>query len=1174
MTLYLGKQQVAMTMNHVDESAVAQKVDKVTTPNIVYGTDSNGDQTTYNKNSFGQVDDVQVNGTSVINNKVASITLGTMANENTTNYYTKTELNGKLNSAMHFKGTKARVADLPSSGQEVGDMWNVQSTGANYAWDGSSWDKLSENIDLSGLQPNLTSSNAGTGISITGSGSNVVISNTQTSAEWGNITGTLSNQTDLQNALNDKQNESTAVNYDNITNCITYIPQDIKLELNNDGKLKLKSGSKVYISTNGTFNAVTISGDKTGGGSLWTTAHNRELFVVVNADNNNIATIPVEQTYSQDTAPTTFLAGYGGWFDTANNIVKYTIDGGTTWRVCSLPICIGRPGETNVGWNGYLDQVFNGFGYIGSTVFALPGVKGLIPNGRNTDGSLKNKEYVTSTVVTRTFTTQTYESCIGFRGIGFGTSNIIDTSYNEKENFVYTGVNKWDCGLIGTCTLTSGKISNWNPKTAFHAVDYNDFSDLKDDVEANTNTLGYKQDEATAVNYDNITNCITEIPQDIKLEINSNGIAVLKAGSKVYVPNGFTGTTPKFDVVVVGIDTELPTNWQVGSSTTGFIYWRANESTQYYIPLDRCTSGTTVPTATNTQVWYDTTNNLIKRYYNGSLDNSDLSLPIAIVTVTSSGTITSIDQVFNGFGYMGNTIYMLPGVKGLLANGFNEDGSLKNYTWTNSSVKIKNIKSSEKDHKYITTNFVASIIGTIYDQISSDTQPTVPTTSFWYIPKDNLNARVLSDGTANIPYTETAIGRISLDSTGKVLSLTPNTVFHAVDYNDVYIKTDVDNKLATKANTDMDNLTNTGQNIANWSSNVTNCITEIPQNIKLEINSNGKAVLKAGSKVYVPNGFTGTTPKFDVFTVDRDVTYNFQSSQNGKYLLANHNNGQNAGWSKANLAGSGTSTESNASFYYRTDDNKVYYLNDSSGSIYTLPLAIVNLTNGVATIDQVFNGFGYIGSTVFALPGVKGLIPNGRNTDGTLKNIEISFSKVVTLTNNVVYSGDIAITLDYFDLAQGNIYNEKDNRNYLSDGVTPFNRCIAGKFVKGTNGVITSLTPKTAFRALDYNDSSTISGWSMPSSRYIDLTLGATGSTYTAPANGWVLVGKQTNGTSLQNIYIKINGFPCGICWTSGGYNAFVYAPVCKGQIFGVNYTAGGETQVFRFVYAVGEGEQ
>lgn len=47
---------------------------------------------------------------------------------------------------------------------------------------------------------------AGTGISIDeDSDENLVISNTQTSAEWGNITGTLSDQTDLQNALNAKQ---------------------------------------------------------------------------------------------------------------------------------------------------------------------------------------------------------------------------------------------------------------------------------------------------------------------------------------------------------------------------------------------------------------------------------------------------------------------------------------------------------------------------------------------------------------------------------------------------------------------------------------------------------------------------------------------------------------------------------------------------------------------------------------------------------------------------------------------------------------------------------------------------------------------------------------------------------------------------------------------------------
>lgn len=48
---------------------------------------------------------------------------------------------------------------------------------------------------------------AGSGISI----SNNVISSTQTSAEWGNITGTLSDQTDLNNVLSTKANVATTL---------------------------------------------------------------------------------------------------------------------------------------------------------------------------------------------------------------------------------------------------------------------------------------------------------------------------------------------------------------------------------------------------------------------------------------------------------------------------------------------------------------------------------------------------------------------------------------------------------------------------------------------------------------------------------------------------------------------------------------------------------------------------------------------------------------------------------------------------------------------------------------------------------------------------------------------------------------------------------------------------
>ena len=62
--------------------------------------------------------------------------------------YTKSEIDGKLSGGMHFKGTVPTYDELPNN-PEVGDMYNVLDTGANYAWNGTMWDKLSENIDLS-----------------------------------------------------------------------------------------------------------------------------------------------------------------------------------------------------------------------------------------------------------------------------------------------------------------------------------------------------------------------------------------------------------------------------------------------------------------------------------------------------------------------------------------------------------------------------------------------------------------------------------------------------------------------------------------------------------------------------------------------------------------------------------------------------------------------------------------------------------------------------------------------------------------------------------------------------------------------------------------------------------------------------------------------------------------
>lgn len=56
-------------------NALNGKVDETSTANQVYGTDNNGDQTTYNITDFGAVDDVKVNNVSVVTSKIANIDL-------------------------------------------------------------------------------------------------------------------------------------------------------------------------------------------------------------------------------------------------------------------------------------------------------------------------------------------------------------------------------------------------------------------------------------------------------------------------------------------------------------------------------------------------------------------------------------------------------------------------------------------------------------------------------------------------------------------------------------------------------------------------------------------------------------------------------------------------------------------------------------------------------------------------------------------------------------------------------------------------------------------------------------------------------------------------------------------------------------------------------------------
>ena len=94
------------------------------------------------------------------------------------------------------------------------------------------------------------------------------------------------------------------------------------------------------------------------------------------------------------------------------------------------------------------------------------------------------------------------------------------------------------------------------------------------------------------------------------------------------------------------------------------------------------------------------------------------------------------------------------------------------------------------------------------------------------------------------------------------------------------------------------------------------------------------------------------------------------------------------------------------------------------------------------------------------------------------------------------------------------------------------------------------------------------------SDRYVDLELKASGTTYTAPANGWVNILKLSNGVGqymtllnkTKDIFVRSNNTSAAVDQSG------LLIPVNKNDIYRVDYSYSGTTNKFKFVYAQGNG--
>lgn len=97
-----------------------------------------------------------------------------------------------LTTVYQYKGSVATYADLPTTGQKVGDVWNIETAdpdhgikaGDNVAWDGAQWDTLGGNHDLSGYAQ-LNSANTFTALNTFRA--NIAVSNGSAAGSQGQV---------------------------------------------------------------------------------------------------------------------------------------------------------------------------------------------------------------------------------------------------------------------------------------------------------------------------------------------------------------------------------------------------------------------------------------------------------------------------------------------------------------------------------------------------------------------------------------------------------------------------------------------------------------------------------------------------------------------------------------------------------------------------------------------------------------------------------------------------------------------------------------------------------------------------------------------------------------------------------------------------------------------------
>ena len=417
---------------------------------------------------------------------------------------------------------------------------------------------------------------------------------------------------------------------------------------------------------------------------------------------------------------------------------------------------------------------------------------------------------------------------------------------------------------------------------------------------------------------------------------------------------------------------------------------------------------------------------------------------------------------------------------------------------------------------------------------------------------------------------------------------------------------------ADTANNNLSNLTAEGEKHFLNKNQISNCILEVPQRIKLEF-LNGVLTLKAGSELLQPDGLEddGITWKFKYKTIESDMVFPGISSTNeytgSAFIYARYNTTVSNGYqldyfvpASPVIGATAPASPFDYQIFYNTAENKLYmwYQNTWRSDLdIAFPIGDMTIgTSGITSLDNVYNTVSGLANSLMVKEGVKLLMPNGLNADGTLNNIEYIVPHTMFEVINFGTSGHreymLTISSDgvidnlwreyYFYQTEAPVvesavgtavwYNPATNKTTIYTSGTPAEKPLAVITpITAGSTYVTSVNQRTTLNLLKQADKSAISGWGMPSTDGLNLTLGASNSIYEAPANGWFYLDKIAT-VAGQEINIENIRIGCYTIWSSAPNQPLrLMMPCSAGDSIRVSYSAAGNTTAFAFKYAKGE---